>query len=574
MTNRLNLMLCSLLLAGNLYGQKNGTTISGDQTPPPPPAFTSTSIIPASQPTLGPVTPFANWAEKNPVGVYPKLKNVPTWDGRSPGNYRIEIRIKAMKPGLVYLADHFADAKYLRDTAVADNNGVAVFTGTKRLQRGMYLFVFNGKSEMFELVIDDDQDFTITTDTSWNADYYSKMKVEGHEGNAAFAAYNISRRVYAEKRYFLSQDLRTLKDSISKFPENPAKPEKATKAALEKQMSTLERELTVVDRKNNELDSLYIQKYPKHYLSKFLKAVQEVEVSREIPKGKDGKPDSMAAVYRYKAHYWDNVDFCEDGLIRSPYNILKKKIDEYFDNLVAPVVDSINYEADMLIARAGCSMENEKYLIWYITNKFETSKIMCIEDGVFVHMAKNYYCQGRAWWCDSATIAKMCEAADRMSYTLCGTTAPDLQLYDTAGVPKRLFAMQTANGSVPPYTFVIFWDPTCGHCQKVVPELYNTYLKHKNEGWKVYSIASRDKEKEWRDYLQKHPEIKEWVNVCKLEENTIWHLNLYNYNNISNPTIFILDRNKKVIAKKIDVEKIEEFLKNYEEVHGLKGRSK
>ncbi len=511
-----------------------------------------------------PAPAVTNWAETNPVGIYPKLKNAPTWDGRSSGNYRIEIRMKGMKPGLVYLADHFADAKYLRDTAVADKTGVAVFTGNKRLQRGMYLFVFNGKSEMFELVIDDDQDFIISTDTSWNADFYSKMKVEGHEGNAAFAEYNKNRRVYAEKRYFLTQDLRTLKDSVGKFPETPTKTEKSAKAALEKQMSSLEEQLKVVDIKNNELDSLYILKYPRHYLSKFLLAVQEVDIPREIPIGKDGKPDSMGAVYRYKAHFWDKVDLCEDGLIRSPYNILKRKIDEYFDNLVAPVVDSINDEADRLIARAGCSVENEKYLIWYITNKFETSKIMCVEDGVFVHMAKKYYCQGRAWWCDSSTIAKMCEGADRMSHTLCGTQAPDLQLFDTAGVPQRLFALQA------PYTFVIFWDPTCGHCQKVVPELYTTYLKHKNEGWKVYSISSRDKEKEWREYLQKHPEIKEWVNVCKLEENSVWHLNIYNYNNLSNPTIFILDRNKKVIAKKIDVEKIEEFLKNYEEVEAHK----
>ncbi|MEY3984268.1 MAG: hypothetical protein RL160_1827 [Bacteroidota bacterium] len=566
-TNRFNLMLCSLMLAGSLSGQQIGKP-NLSETPPPPPPVNQPFIQAAKPQTLGPVTPFMNWAERNPVGVYPKLKNVPTWDGRTAGNYRIEIRLKGMKPGMVYLADHFADAKYLRDTAVADKNGVAVFTGTKRLQRGMYLFVFNGKSEMFELVIDDDQDFIITTDTSWNGDYYSKMKVDGHEANAAFAAYNISRRVYAEKRYYLSQDLRTLKDSIAKFPEQLTKTEKVAKAALVIQMSGLEAKLQEVDIRNNELDSIYIQKYPKHYLSKFLRAVQEPDISREIPIGKDGKPDSMAAVYRYKEHFWDKVDLCEDGLIRSPYNVLKKKIDEYFDNLVIPVVDSIAYEADRLIARAGCSIENEKYLIWYITNKFETSKIMCIEDGVFVHMAKNYYCQGRAWWCDSATVAKMCEGADRMSHTLCGNRAPDLQLFDTAGVPKRLFALQA------PYTFVIFWDPTCGHCQKVVPELYSTYLKHKNEGWKVYAISSRDKEKEWKEYLQKHPEIKEWVNVCRLEENSIWHLNLYNYNNISNPTIFILDQSKKVIAKKIDVEKIEEFLKNYEEVEARKARLK
>jgi thiol-disulfide isomerase/thioredoxin len=504
---------------------------------------------------------------RNPVGVYPKLNNKPAWDGRDPGTYRIEFRINGMQPGAVYLADHFADAKYLRDTAMADARGVAVFKGTKKLQRGMYLFVFNGKSEMFELVIDEDQDFTIIADTSWSGDYYAKMKVVGHEGNAGFVDYQKNRRVFAEKRYYLSQDLKVLKDSLAGFPEKPGKTEKVAKDAVQKAYTEKEAELRKTDIANNKLDSIYIQKYPNHYLSAFLKAVKETQIPKELPIGANGKPDSTWAVRWYKAHFWDNFTFCEEGLIRSPVNIVKKRIDEYFDNLVTPDPDSIIMEADKLIARASCSREIEKYIIWYITNKFETSKIMCIEDAVFVNMARKYYCTGRAWWCDSATVQKICDNAERMSHTLCQRVAPDLQLMDINGNPQRLFAVEA------PYTFVVFWDPTCGHCLKVVPEMYNLYKRNKDKGWKVYSIAARDKEKEWKDYMLKHPELEEWTNVCKVQENTIWHLNLYNYNNISNPTIFILDKDRKVIAKKIDVEKIEDFLKHYEEVMGKRGKS-
>ena len=154
-----------------------------------------------------------------------------------------------------------------------------------------------------------------------------------------------------------------------------------------------------------------------------------------------------------------------------------------------------------------------------------------------------------------------------MSHTLCQRVPPDLQLMDAEGKPQRLFTKDA------PYTFVVFWDPTCGHCLKVVPEMYNIYNRNKDKGWRVYSIAARDKEKEWKEYMAKHPELNEWTNVCKVEENTIWHLNLYNYNNISNPTIFILDKDRKVIAKKIDVEKIEDVLKHYEEIKAKRSKS-
>lgn len=90
----------------------------------------------------------------------------------------------------VYLADHNIGGKYLRDTGIIDKNGVANFHGTKKLQRGMYLFVFPKKRDYFEFIIDDDQDFQIDFDTAWNTrDYYLKMTATGSAENTSFIEY-------------------------------------------------------------------------------------------------------------------------------------------------------------------------------------------------------------------------------------------------------------------------------------------------------------------------------------------------------------------------------------------------
>ena len=139
----------------------------------------------------------------NVFGNYPKLKNAPAWDGREAGVYSIRFKFRTITPAkatpkitniyagdTVYLADHNIGGKYLRDTAVIDKNGVANFHGTKKLQRGMYLFVFPKKRDYFEFIIDDDQDFQIDFDTAWSTrDYYLKMTATGSTENTAFIEY-------------------------------------------------------------------------------------------------------------------------------------------------------------------------------------------------------------------------------------------------------------------------------------------------------------------------------------------------------------------------------------------------
>ena len=110
---------------------------------------------PIPQPTrIKPYQRATPAVKPNVHGAYPKITNGKAWDGREAGNYSLRFKIKTLTPDnvkaspttifkgdTVFLADHHIGSKYLRDTAVIDKNGVANFTGTQKLQRGMYLFV-------------------------------------------------------------------------------------------------------------------------------------------------------------------------------------------------------------------------------------------------------------------------------------------------------------------------------------------------------------------------------------------------------------------------------------------------
>ena len=499
-------------------------------------------------------TPYTRSAPVKPnvFGNYPNIKNAPAWDGREPGNYSIRFKFKTITPpkatpkitniyagDTVYLADHNIGGKYLRDTAVIDKNGVANFIGTKKLQRGMYLFVFPKKRDYFEFIIDDDLDFQIDFDTAWSTrDYYKSMTVAGSLENAAFVEYQKGKVAVIEKLMAIDQVMEA--DSMA-----PQSTKDSLNAIREQYLN-----------EKGNYDSAYVIKYPGHLLSKFLVAMINIPYPEVFPTLPDGTKDSSFPLRWYKKHYLDHMDFGDDGLLRMPVNIVKQRLDFYFDKIIVPDADTCMMVAEKLLDQCKNTIEMEKYLIWYLTNRFESSNIMGL-DRAFVRMAMSTYCQGKSWWVDSATINKMCENAFRRAHTLIGETAPELELKDIKG---NWVNTQKIRG---PYVVMIFWDPTCGHCKEVMPKLAKIYEANKDKGWKVIALSSGDKKKEWEEYYNTHPETQAFTHLIRGEVQSQKYADaLYSYYVISSPTIYVLDADRKIVANRIDVDKMVEFLKH------------
>jgi thiol-disulfide isomerase/thioredoxin len=499
--------------------------------------------------TVAQITPYERTppVKHNPIGAYPKLHNAKSWDGREPGEYTLKFKINGIKPGdTVYLADYHLDGKYLRDTAVVDKKGMADFKGDKKLQRGMYLFVLPAKRGYFEFLVDDDQNFTITTDTAYyEGDYYTKMKILGSDQNQGFLEYQLGKSKIVEEIIQIDE-------------QSKADTSKATREPLAKRRAEL------MEKKNN-YDSDYIKAHPDHILSRFLYAMVDADFPSELPTLPDGTKDSMAPYRYYKTHYWDHVDLNEDALVRMPVNIIKQKLDLYFDKVLLPDADSCIQACSMLMKKCANSIEIEKYVIWYLTNRFETSNIMGL-DRAFVYMAFETYCNGKAWWADSATIDKMCENAHRRKWTLQGEIAPALELQDDKG------SWVNTGNVVAPYTILIFWDPTCGHCREVMPKLAKAYEENKGKGWKVMALYPSDKKKEWTDYMKEHPEVSGFTHLVRGEVRSQFYADqLYKYYVIASPTIFVLDEKKEILANRIDVEKLSDFINHMDKMKNAKG---
>lgn len=442
-----------------------------------------------------------------------------------PLGYDIKVQIKGLKQAdTVFLARYQADKRYYQDTALVDSKGMVSFADTTHLKEGMYFLLLPGQ-RIFDFILKPNTlSFSID-----EADMVKSAQFKNSPDNTAF---------YAYQNFFLSQ--KELADTLNAQIKTASG---AKKEKLTKQLSGIDSTMLV-----------YIQSYlasnPTSLFTAILKTSKEVEVP-PAPKRADGTIDSTWQYHYYKKHYFDNVDFSDDRLLRTP--VLVAKVDTYFKNLVVQRPDSLIKEIDMILTKTKASKDLFEYFVRDFTYKYETSQVMGM-DAVFVHLGKEYYMKGKCFWATPETVTKIKERVELLDPLLLGKKAPNLYMTDTSGTYRYLHDVN-AN-----YTILFFWDSQCGHCQKETPKLYEWWLKNKSKGIQVYAASIERKDEDWMKFIRAN-NIRGWLNVRDSKNHTDFKIT---YDIYATPVLYVLDKNKVIIAKRIGYENLDDFLIQYE----------
>ncbi len=434
--------------------------------------------------------------------------------------YHITLRVNGYKDTAVYLGNYYGKQTYLADTARLNSRGEAVFSGKDKLPGGIYFILLPDKQKFFEILVDRQQDFSIAADTM---NLVKRMLFHNSPDNDLFYQYN---------RYLAEQQERV----------NAVK----EKGGDSVQLKATEKQ---IGENIQQYRKAYILKHPQTMLAAIFRAMEE-PVIPTIPKTAGGKEDSTFAYRYYKEHYWDPINFADERLLRTP--ILETRMMKYFSQLVYPVADSVNREADKIIAKARPDKEVFKFVLWWLTHTYETSPYMGM-DAVFVHLVEKYYIPGDAWWLTKEQSDKIIKRAYEIAPNLIGQKAPDLSLKDANMQPVSLY------GTRGRYTLLVFWDPTCGHCQKELPVLDSIYEKNwKDKDVKVFSVMTGGTKEEWLKFI-KDNHLEDWVNAWDPDEQSNYH-RLYDV--YSTPLVYILSENKKILAKRLDPPQVDAFLEH------------
>jgi thiol-disulfide isomerase/thioredoxin len=106
-----------------------------------------------------------------------------------------------------------------------------------------------------------------------------------------------------------------------------------------------------------------------------------------------------------------------------------------------------------------------------------------------------------------------------------------------------------------PYTILMFWDPDCSHCKAEMPLIEEIYKNYKSKGVEVYAACVEQEFDKWTNYINEKK--LNWINVID-----IYNLSEFrkNYDISSTPVIFLLDKDKKILAKKLNGKTLEQLL--------------
>jgi|WetSurMetagenome_2_1015567.scaffolds.fasta_scaffold119147_2 thiol-disulfide isomerase/thioredoxin len=441
--------------------------------------------------------------------------------------YDIKFRIRGLKDTVALIANYYGNGTYVKDTVKVDAAGKAEFKAPDTLPRGVYIFVINDK-KYFEFIVNNDKKFTLETDKAAPQD---KVIVEGSPENKLFYDY----LDYNRKKYAEIQDLQARYD---KLKDNPDSSEYIKKEVTRINNEIIKFKLDIV--KNN----------PGSFMAFMINAMKEPEIP-EIPTLPGGKKDSTYAYRYFKGHFWDDTDFTDDRLLRTP--VFHNKLKRYFDQVVVQQPDSIIIEIDRMAAEARPNKEMYKYIIWFSTWHYENSDIMGF-DKVFVHVVDTYYKTGQAYWVTPAVLDGIIKKSDKIKPLLLGSVAPNMVMVDTS---NQLVSMHTINANI---LIILFWDPDCGHCVAEIPKLKEFYDEYKDKyGMQVFAVCSDSSLVKWKTEIRKRN--MDFINVDGPRTLTgDYHTQ---YDIVTTPVIYILNRKKEIIAKNIKTEQVSTFVRNY-----------
>lgn len=129
-----------------------------------------------------------------------------------------------------------------------------------------------------------------------------------------------------------------------------------------------------------------------------------------------------------------------------------------------------------------------------------------------------------------------------------GATAPEIRWKDK-GTDRKLSDLSGAQTYV-----ILFWSSTCSHCLKEVPELYEDLKDTKTV--QVLAYGLEDDDISWKAESAKMPGFTHVLGLGKWENEYVF---LYDVH--QTPTYFVLDAQKRIVAKPANLDELRSFLK-------------
>ena len=267
-----------------------------------------------------------------------------------------------------------------------------------------------------------------------------------------------------------------------------------------------------------------------------------------------------------REHLWDNIDLSDVTLLHSP--VIPSKISEYIslyknDKLGRAEREIAYIEAvDAVLLNASVNDAVFSVVLDIVTRRFERSEY----ELVLTYITENYIlpksgCEDSEGVVSDDRAAELREKVEIIKKMAVGNTAPEIEM-----TQQGFFDLNVSEGTVVPAsssqmklsaissenTLVVFWASWCPHCASLLTALKPVYEEYRDAGLEVLAISIDTDQPAWQNAISKGQ--YRWINYSELSG---WNGKApLDYGVWSTPRMYLLDREKRIIARPATVEEL------------------
>lgn len=299
----------------------------------------------------------------------------------------------------------------------------------------------------------------------------------------------------------------------------------------------------LVQRKINQVQEEYLefvtvtsQKEPQAFIARYIRSASLPSVNFNL------SPEQQLTFL--KTQVLDNVNFDDTELIFSDA-FTNKTIEylTYFRNPQFPkelLEKEFMKAIDSVVSRAKVNTIVYQHVIEYLLDGFKKFEF----DKVLDYIVDNYVIKDDL--CLDEKLGNTIQRRiDQNKKLLVGAIVPNFKMTDVSGKTVELYKISKEK------VLLVFYASWCPHCKTILPQINE--LQKKRKDFEVVAVSLDTKQEEWKNFIDQNK--LDFINLSDLKG---WDSSTANeYYIYATPTMFLLDKQKKILAKPITFEELE-----------------
>ncbi|QQS35608.1 MAG: TlpA family protein disulfide reductase [Ignavibacteriales bacterium] len=263
----------------------------------------------------------------------------------------------------------------------------------------------------------------------------------------------------------------------------------------------------------------------------------------------DPETELVKQLVYLKSHALDNINFYDAELIYS--DVFTNKSIEYLSYYRNPQLPLEQLEKefesaiDSILNKAKVNEVVYKHIVEYLLDGFKKFDF----DNVINYIVENYVIKDELCL-DSQLTSTLERRIEQSKYFKPGITVPDINLSDEAG---KLISLKDIRAD---RTLIIFYASWCPHCKDLLPKIYELYKKQTHKNFEVLAVSIDTMQTEWKRFVETNNLA--WINV---NDPIGWDgKSSGDYKIFATPTMFLVDKEFKLISKPTEFEELTKLL--------------